>query len=268
MRTIQNQRGVTLIELVIALGIAGILFAAVYSVFEAQTRGQVAQQSQLQMEQECRAALALMVQEIRSAGSNSLDITSPPVAASEVPGIVLATATRFEFTRDVTGGESDGKDNDHDGVVDNAEEASYPNRSIDDAGEDIGYTLLNGSLCRQTCRHQPPAENPPKPVCNGWQPLATNVDALNFVYLDQWGNVIPSPVGGAALGTIRQVQITIVARSAQKVPGFITAYKDTTTYKNQQGKPVFGPANDSFRRIRVTTTVTCRNMGLQAIPPG
>ena len=82
--------------------------------------------------------------------------------------------------------------------------------------------------------------------------IAENIDALDFVYLDEndASTTIPSE--------IKSIQITMVAKT-QKVD---QGYRDTITYTNQGGAPIFGPANDSFRRRRLTAEVKCRNLGL------
>jgi type IV pilus assembly protein PilW len=90
----------------------------------------------------------------------------------------------------------------------------------------------------------------------GTQQLAQNIDALNFVYLDANGSVIANP--NANLASIRSIQITLVARTGRPDPG----YNDTTSYANQSGTTIFGPANDAFRRRVLTREVRCRNIGL------
>jgi type IV pilus assembly protein PilW len=82
--------------------------------------------------------------------------------------------------------------------------------------------------------------------------IAENIDALNFVYLDEndASTTIPAE--------IRSIQITMVAKTGKADQG----YHDTITYTNQGGTPIFGPANDSFRRRRLTAEVKCRNLGL------
>jgi type IV pilus assembly protein PilW len=82
--------------------------------------------------------------------------------------------------------------------------------------------------------------------------IAENIDALDFVYLDE------NDASTAIPSEIRSIQITMVAKT-QKVDH---GYHDTITYTNQGGAPIFGPANDSFRRRRLTAEVKCRNLGL------
>ena len=63
-----NDRGFTLIELMIAMAIAGIVAAAILMAFNSQQKTQVSQQLVVEMQQDLRAALYLMQQDIRMAG--------------------------------------------------------------------------------------------------------------------------------------------------------------------------------------------------------
>jgi type IV pilus assembly protein PilW len=95
-------------------------------------------------------------------------------------------------------------------------------------------------------------------------PLAENIDAINFVYLDGADppNVLATPV--ADRSEIRSVQITIVARSGQNLPGFFYRQTDDRIYRNQQGTIILdmSAAPDNFRRQLLTAEVKCRNLGL------
>jgi hypothetical protein len=87
-------------------------------------------------------------------------------------------------------------------------------------------------------------------------PVALNIDALNFVYLDNDG------ITALNLADIRSVQITLVARSGDVVPVLMRKHTDNTIYTNQQGTVILPAQNDNFRRIRLTATVKVRNLGL------
>ena len=87
--------------------------------------------------------------------------------------------------------------------------------------------------------------------------MAENVDALNFVYLDENDAVLATPV--ANLAAIRSIQITVVARSDKRD----REYTDTAVYQNQNpdGPDVILSAqNDNFRRRLFTAQIKCRNL--------
>jgi hypothetical protein len=92
-----------------------------------------------------------------------------------------------------------------------------------------------------------------------------NIDALNFVYLDSAGNTLNDDGNGNVttnLEAIRSVQITLVARSGDKVPVLMRKRTDSTTYTNQKGTVILDAQDDNFRRIRLTSAVKVRNLGL------
>jgi type IV pilus assembly protein PilW len=124
----------------------------------------------------------------------------------------------------------------------------------DDSMEDIRYAMTaDGALGRQ--------------VSGGpLSPLAENIDAINFVYLDGANppNILATPVPASNLSDIRSVQITIVARSGQNLPGLFYQATDNRIYRNQQGTIILdmSAAPDTFRRQLLTAEVRCRNLGL------
>ena len=156
-------------------------------------------------------------------------------------------ATSLGFTTDVTGGESDGIDNDNDGLVDAADtdENRFSDGDTGDANEQIIYSLdINGAgdqfLARDTG--------------GGSQPVADFIEALNFVYLDNAGNPTTQP------SQVKSVQVTIVARSGRQVPVLFIKHTDSRTYFNQQGQIILPAQGDNFRRIAVTADIKCRNL--------
>jgi len=132
-------------------------------------------------------------------------------------GFVDAEADTVTFTADIRGDA----------------EGSEPDGDALDPHESISYGLNQGNLVR-----------------NG-EVIAENVDALNFVYLDGSGQVTTS------LSSIRSVEITIVAGTGRKDPGYV----GPTSYRNQQGEEIFSPGPDGFRRKLLSTNIKCRNMG-------
>jgi type IV pilus assembly protein PilW len=90
----------------------------------------------------------------------------------------------------------------------------------------------------------------------GPQPVAENIDALNFVYLDATGTETTTA------DNVRSIQVTMVARTGRADPG----YTNDEVFYNQQGDPVFpsdgNPPNDSIRRLSFSRQIKCRNLGL------
>lgn len=202
-KTLKEEAGFTLVELMAAMVIAVVVMAGIYSAYYSQQKNATAQEQTAEMRQNLRAGLDLMAREIRMAGYD------PTQSANA--GITAAASNSITFTEDLNGDGDTG-----------------------DADENITYSLSGMDLQRSG------------------QVVAENIDALNFVYLDGSGNVT------ANLNDIRAVQITMVARAGKRDPG----YKDTASYSNQQGTQILAAQNDSYRRRMLTTSVICRNLGL------
>ena len=111
-----------------------------------------------------------------------------------------------------------------------------------DSGEDITYSLYTAENIQKLGRKNPTLN----------RPVAEYIDALDLVFFD--GNNIET----SNVLDIRSVQITLVARTEREDKDYINNF----VYRNQQGKTVFGPAGDGFRRMMLSTQVSCRNLGL------
>ena len=231
--TSMNKDGFTLTELLIAMAVAGIVMAGVYSAYSSQQRSYIAQEQVVAVQQNLRVAMYFMEREIRMAGCDP--------KGSAGAGIRTASPNSIRITMDITGGENDGLDNDGDSNIDEADEANFGDGDTNDVNEDITYSLYTSGGIQKLGRKKPSTNN---------QPVAENIDALNLVYLDKDEN--PT----ITLAEIRSVQITLVARTARADRGF----KNTTAYTNQQGDQIFIAPGDNFRRKLLTAQVNCRNL--------
>jgi len=214
-----GQKGFSLLELMVAIAIASILMAAISTFYHNQLKTHVTQQELLDMQQDARAAMYMMTREIRMAGFD------PQNAGATIR---LANGTELAFDSDI------------DGPADGAIVAS----------ERIYYGLDNGNLVRGGWT------NAANPVPDNLSPVALNIDALNFVYLDSAGDTTTD------LDAIRSIQITLVARSGDQLRALMRKRTDSTTYTNQQGTVILPAQNDNFRRMRLTAAVKVRNLGL------
>ncbi len=226
-----DQQGWTLVELLVAMAVAGIVGAVICAAYITQVRGAVSQEAMLDMQQTARAALQIMANEIRSAGCDPTGFAGA--------GIRTATAAEFSFTAD---------------LVNNA---GVPNSDGDtnDANESVRYALTrdadgDGQADEIPC-------DLGRDTGGGLQPFAENIDALNFVYLDENGNVLAP---GFSPNQIRAVQITLVARSGEQLRPLMRSYEDNTAYVNLQGEVILPPQQDNLRRLLLTSTVYCRNL--------
>lgn len=230
-----DRRGITLVELMVALAMGSMLMAAVYTVYVNQVRGQAVQEAILDLQQGFRAALLVMKDEIRSAAAD-------PTGRAGAE-ILVAMPDELHFTRDVVHVSGAGR---FDG------ETSGPK-------EDIRYAInSSGALGRETCR----PKNGGGKSCSGLQAMVNHVDVLEFLYLDETG----ARLSFADLQTregrerIRQVQMTIVAQYEHSARGMLPGHTDRRIYTNQFGEPLVAkPFGDQNRRLLLTTTIALRN---------
>ncbi|BBO80106.1 hypothetical protein DSCO28_06720 [Desulfosarcina ovata subsp. sediminis] len=273
-----KENGFTLIELLVAMAISGVVLAGIYEAYLDQLRTTITQQRIVDMNQNLRAAVLIMERDLRMNGANPTGNASAGFVTAEDAKLRIAmddggtdneennTNNAIDDGNDndddgLTDEGVDDVDNDGDGEVDEADEAEWYDGDITDESEVIEFDLNNGNLRR---RANSQGSDDPTDGTGITKWIATNIDAINFVYLDDDGDVLTTPVTGSDLDDIRSVQVTIIARSGDTVPVLMRKHTDNTIYSNPQGTVILdkSAAPDQFRRQMVTTTIKCRNMGL------
>jgi type IV pilus assembly protein PilW len=229
-----RQSGFTLIELMVALGVSTVIIGLVVATLISQQKNHVTQDALVDMQQSLRAAMEVLGGDLQMAG---YDPTGNAGAT-----FLIADRAELQFQLDRNG---DGD------FVDPILGA--------DPGELIRYALTNDAN-RDGVADGTPCDLGRELDGGGLQALAENIDALNFVYLDRNGTVLPTPVVDMSL--ISSVQVTIVARSGRTVPGFFIRHRDSAVYHNRQGTTILAAPNDDFRRIAITHEFKCRNLQL------
>jgi type IV pilus assembly protein PilW len=172
--------GFTIIELMIVVVLAGVLGATVVSLFRAQSSVFRGENQALEVDQNLRAALDLMLRELRNAG-----MKDPLQPYAEPPGVLVAESQRVRFTMDFHS---------------TAALDGTPDGDVEDPNEDIeySYTPSDGTVRRRTRG----AEGD-----SGAQPMAELVSGVRFTYFDAAGDTIPTPVAAAALPAIRRIAL-------------------------------------------------------------
>ena len=145
---LHNDKGFTLVELLVATAIFLVLMGAIFSTFRSQQQSYLVQEQVVAMQQNLRAGMLMMEKEIRMAGYD------PQSTANA--GITTAAANQITFT----------KDDDENGA-------------LGGTGESITYSLYTTGWGTQAIGRAAPSTN---------QAIADNIDALDFVYLDADGN--------------------------------------------------------------------------------
>ncbi|WP_321493171.1 prepilin-type N-terminal cleavage/methylation domain-containing protein [uncultured Desulfobacter sp.] len=175
---LNNQKGFTLIELMITLAIGSMITLAAYATFFSQQRTYVAQDQVAEVQQNLRAAFLRIVIELRMAGYDPTSSGNFTVT-SALPG-------RIQFTADTSG----------DGNIDSNETIVLGlSPTVDANGDGIpdansAVNIGGGS--------------------GGFQAIAENIQAVEFLYLDSNDAVTTT------LSDIRSVQISILAISSRE----------------------------------------------------
>jgi type IV pilus assembly protein PilW len=271
-----NSSGHTLVELMIAMGIAAILITAIFQIYQLRQKSHSKQQLAVEMQQNIRAAVSLIKREIRMAGYD-------PAA-------------------------NDGEDNDDDDAIDNDEESA--GTGIQTAGRqmiqitfdldgdidiDSNERVTYGFATKYDADANGIADAGAAPLGRGagagpLTGVAENIQAVGFAYafdndhdgnLDTDdgsidGNIIwayDSDLGDennqlttnlataldlavpVPLSDIRAVRIWLLARTREPVRGHF----DNRTYT--VGDRIITSA-DKYQRRLTRTTVYCRNMSL------
>lgn len=284
-----NQKGFTLVELMIVVLLSAIVLGAIAIFYRSQQRSYIAQEEVAEAQQELRAALEIASREIRNAGHD----TDPGNSAGA--GFIVAGPFQVQFSMDLT---DDAGTGDPDGdILDPNENVTYgfsPAPLPDDAGDVNGDGIADAGAA--AFRRESNG--------GGMQELSSNIQAISFAYaydnnadgqletknvagndvviwavpngagawvdldIDNNGAIdnndaTPAPIGlanAAQLGQIRAVRIWILARASRPDPEFV----DTTTIYKVGANLIPVPAvNDNFRRRLLSVNIRSRNMGLQ-----
>lgn len=237
-----DKKGFTLIELLIGMALSSIAIIIIIGTYTLQVRGKNTMEALTDMNQAARAALEIMTDEIRQAGLDPLGTANA--------SITYATKGTLSFSLDRRSNTSSTNAPDGD-THDPNEEITY-SLTLDTDDNGVNDDIVSGTECHLG-----------RNTGGGLQPLARNVDTLNFVYLNAAGTAINlTPTDQTLRDSIRSIEITIVARAGQSSGGLFYSYVNNDVYRNLQDAIVLEAQKDAFRRLRLATTVQCRNMGL------
>ena len=179
-----NTDAFTLVEILIAMAMVGIVMAGIYTVFISTNRSYHTQDRVADAQQRVRVGIDFMVRDIRLAGLDpAVDPAIDPVDGNGA-GIKEATAITLRLTADL----------DINGVIDDGDGVAPRNQ------ERITYDFSNNTLRR--CLYEGTGSET-------WQTLVNDVSALVFTYRDASGFIIPVPVSAANLPNIRTVEISM-----------------------------------------------------------
>ncbi|PIE62824.1 MAG: prepilin-type cleavage/methylation domain-containing protein [Desulfobacter postgatei] len=228
---VNNQKGFTLIELMMTLVIGAMITGAAYATYSSQQKAYYTQDQVAEMQQNLRAAFSIIAINLRMAGYD-------PTGSGNF-SVTPTNSGRIQFETD----------NDGDGVVDTDETIviGMP-PSVDADGNGIPDADSDGDGVPD------PVTIDIKTGTGAYQNIAENIQAVEFLYLDSNEAVT------ASSSAIRSVQITILAASSKTDTSFINTIQYRPPSPSGQ---TWGPYNDNYRRRLLTLRIRCRNLGLK-----
>ena len=194
----KNDRGFTLVEMMISVAIFSIVMTGIYQTYDSQQKTYIVQEQVIDMQQNHRTAIYFLGRELRMAGydptlkANSLDMDSP--------GFDNATIGEFGITMNLNG-----------------------DFDTDDTNEIIKYALIKCDADGNGISDVIGAE------CNlgretggagGLQPVANNIDAIEFLYILKDGTVTEEPINDSERANIRGVIVSVLARTKNMIKGY------------------------------------------------
>lgn len=189
-KSTHNQKGFSLIELLIAMALFSMVVAGIVASRVSQQNQSMTQQQAVDLQQNVRAGLSMMVDEIRMAGYNPYKNEPSVVKSTDVGilsagnGILIADGGTGPFTFAYVA-EDDTTDNNGDGTIDEKGEIKTVSYSL--ISTDL--TLNDGGTSKL---------------------LAQNISLLNFTYFDANN----SPATAADFSDIRAITISITATTS------------------------------------------------------
>jgi len=267
MISLKENKGLTLIELMVALVLSSILIGAIYQTFRSQQKAYVVQDQVVDMQQNARAAISQMMREIRMAGFGNVsqvlpatiggtlfnNVLNPDVPSAGALTIISALGASTTIKSVPAQNQI---------VVSSVSDFDTGNRRYISIGGIESHTISNIDIGTKTITltgnmvFGHPADTPVFPIRatsyqvimdgltpvlkengnlgGGFQPLAENIETVQFQYFDANNNPTANPPD------IRMIRVTVTAKTERNDPDY--------------------KGGDGYRRRLVVSNVQVRNM--------
>jgi len=170
-----NTKGITLIELLVALVISGMVIAGIYRIFIAQSRAYTVQDQVVEIQQSIRSTMEILLRDLRMAGYDNDSLTSKISIANPILPADHSVIVNYEYD--------------------------------DTHRYEVTYSLVGGNLTRQLTIFPDVG-----PSTSTTDTLLENVDVLNFEYGVDTNDdgALESWVSAGGIGTAKVVAVRIV----------------------------------------------------------
>jgi type IV pilus assembly protein PilW len=185
-----NQKGITLIELLVGLIISSAVIAGIYRVFVAQSRACTVQEQVVEVQQGTRSAMEILLRDLRMAGFDSDDISSKISIANPIVAGDQSVTVSYEY--------------------------DYTTRYT------INYS--RDAATKRLFRQLTVTKDDGSSIAGPQEALLENVEALDFTYgvdtnedgaLDNWVSA-----GGIGMGKVVAVRVVLTGNPDQTNPDF------------------------------------------------
>ena len=263
MSLIKDNRGFTLVEVLVALAIDFVVLAGIYAAFYSQQKSHVKEQLVVDAQQNVRGAATFMTSEIRLAGMQRKGTT--------VAGILTAGPNSFQFTLDrneddditdayenIEYGFSAAVDADANGTAD---AGAAPITRFSDTNDDIAnnihaiafaYAFDNDRDGELDFIDVAPLNGRLDPGEEIWAYDSPTLGAVGLDTNNADGTALPEVIN---FDRIRAVRIWLLARTKNPLRG------DPTTKNFTVGNKTVS-VTDNYQYRLLTSTVKCRNLEL------
>jgi prepilin-type N-terminal cleavage/methylation domain-containing protein len=223
----------TLPELLVAMAISAVIVSAAFALFKVHHAMALKQDETTLMQQELGAAMTQMTEELRMCGYSPKGLV--PAGFEHRPGNGVPDYGRVTNRSGVYCTQ----DSQQDGKIDENGAGS--------AGDHVGYRLN----VRDNGSPMIPPDNILRKYDTGavkWQPLCTNIGALEFIYRDSADRVIPSPDQDIDLIRTVEVRVTAVPSTRRAHLGTGNRTMSSTIWcRNLSARPFLSPRPEDAR---------------------
>ncbi len=219
---LRTNKGFTLLELLMVMIVSSIILSGVISTYMVQQKAYLLQEELTAVQQNLRAGIYMLEREIRMVGFDS---------SGGGEGLREATSVSIEFIK----------------------------QGSDGMKKVIGYELDDSSRDGDTelLRRYYDADDPDADTDR--QPVAENIEVLDFVYLDANGNDADNgdnELDASEMNVVRRIEVTMIGKTERADLDYV----DSTVYRNRFGKVILTSQHDHYRRRMISANIECRNL--------